>query len=948
MKEIVRIAARVSAYVLFWSWNAIFMAFMVLGFAPTLLPGLLTAVHAGMIPLQFLVLGAILVLIPVASVVLGLAVLRRSPAKLLTFGYGIEGPLMVIVAVRFFAVRQVMPMMGLLLTVVLLGLATLLWQIIDRSINERGPIFGHLRLAGLTLLLVVGLYASVWLAFYAIPIPIIIFRSIGELFGFGVRDMFTDLIQMGVWWMLLGALGILLMSYTATLLVVMPVAVPAFYIRAWWRGARHSVAANGRLRTGALSAAVVAVCIVSVLLTGRQPQHRAFALLENPPASPDEAKALLKRQGEIRAGLLNAYLSPGRYISAVGEVYHIRMLFMEAFRLSEVDAAPVQLVYEAVARPVLYEPVEPVESKEDNWQWDNRAFREEPARAAELYEAFFDEPIIDGEHDAVVRAARSTWSPNLAQTAWQSVDDREVHLVRQQVTITEHGDWAELELYEVYQNQTSQRQEVVYYFGLPESAVVTGVWLGNDSDRDDRFVYRVSPRGAAQAVYQEQMQYNLDPALVEQIGPRQYRLRVFPIEPQRIRWDDNGIASTFEEGPEMHMWLTYRVFADRDAWPLPRLADRRNVYWDCATERLVNGEEMQASGDWLPASVSATAPVVPVTHSITFPGGETVAARPVSDGDLPPVPNGVRLAAVLDRSRSMAAHGDQAEAALAQLARLPGADVDVYLTASPYRGEGPSRVKLHDVTLGEILYYGGQNAAEMLAQFDQLCTGDDYDAILVLTDGTGYGLDDDGIDVPLPDAPVWMVHLGGALPLGYDDPTLEAIQASGGGVASSLDEALSRLAVAMEAGEGDAPYDVVDGYVWQVVQGEAGGVSDDGFGAFGARRLILAEVYHNRGSLGQLETLDYLHAIAVEHSVVTPYSSMIVLVTEAQHRRLDNLEQQDDRFLREHEDVGETLPNMGATAVPEPEEWLLIAVAAGMLILYARKRWPNLLRRVVA
>jgi putative PEP-CTERM system integral membrane protein len=336
-----------------------------------------------------------------------------------------------------------------------------------------------------------------------------------------------------------------------------------------------------------------------------------------------------------------------------------------------------------------------------------------------------------------------------------------------------------------------------------------------------------------------------------------------------------------------------------------------------------------------------------VTHQVTFPGGEMVVARPVSDGNLSQIPDGVRLAVVLDRSRSMAAREEEVKSALAQLTGLPGADVDVYLTASLYRGEDPSRAKLHDVTLEDTLYYGGQNAAQMLAQFDQLRTGDDYDAILVLTDGTGYGLDDDGIDVPLPDAPVWMVHLGGALPLGYDDPTLEAIQASGGGVVGSLDEALARLAVAMEVGEGNASYDVVDGYVWQVIEGGAGGASDDVFGPFGARRLILAEMYRNRGSLGQLETLDYLHAIAVEQSVVTPYSSMIVLVNEAQHKRLDDLEQQDDRFLREHEDVGETVPNMGVTAVPEPEEWLLLGVAAAMLILYARKRWPNLLRRVV-
>jgi len=87
--------------------------------------------------------------------------------------------------------------------------------------------------------------------------------------------------------------------------------------------------------------------------------------------------------------------------------------------------------------------------------------------------------------------------------------------------------------------------------------------------------------------------------------------------------------------------------------------------------------------------------------------------------------------------------------------------------------------------------------------------------------------------------------------------------------------------------------------------------------------------------MGRLETLDYLHAIAVEHSVVTPYSSMIVLVTERQERLLDRLETDGDRFEREHEDVGET-EAVSVTGVPEPEEWLLIILAAAMLIWYAR------------
>ena len=493
-------------------------------------------------------------------------------------------------------------------------------------------------------------------------------------------------------------------------------------------------------------------------------------------------------------------------------------------------------------------------------------------------------------------------------------------------------------------NQTTQRQEVVYYFSLPESAVITGVWLGNSADRNERFTYRISPRGAAQAMYRNEVRYNYDPALVEQIGPRQYRLRVFPVEPERWRRDRTSDRSTVEEGPPLHMWLTWRVLASGDAWPLPRLAEKRNIYWDEASVRLMNGQPMEADEEtWLPASVPATSPVQPVSHRVDLASGETVIARPVSSGDLPSIPDGLQLAVVLDRSRSMVEQAADVEAALAQLTKAAaGATVDVYLTASQYRGEAPSRAKLAKLDLSNIMYYGGQNAAELLAQFGDLQAGQVYDAVLVLTDGTGYELGAGEVEVPVPNAPVWMVHLGGDLPLGYDDGTLEAIQASGGGVAGNVEEALTRLAVAFEAEGQVSASDVIDGYVWQTVPtgaAEAADVASDGaFAAFAARRLILAEMHRHRGALDQLATLDHLHAIAIEQGIVTPYSSMIVLVNEWQQKRLDALEERSDRFQREYEEVGETVPQspFSVTGVPEPEEWLLLALAAAMLIWYAR------------
>jgi putative PEP-CTERM system integral membrane protein len=942
------------AYGLFWSWNVIFLAFMLLGFAPKMLPELLTAVQLDQVPPVFLAYAVILSAIPVVTVILGLTLLRGDPDRQFMLGYGVEGPLMLLVAIRFFAVRELTPPLAVLLIVAGLGIATYLWQLLDQKIDSRGAWLLYGRVAGLTLLLLAGLYASTWLAFYAVPLGVALGRVVIDFLGHlprFVNDLWQSIltldwreIQWG--WLPFVVLGSILIGYTATLVVVMPIAVLILYSRAWWRGLQALFAASSRRWALGLSTAIVILTVLVFVLANRQPQQRAFALLEDTPATPTEAKALLDQQAAIRAGLLNAYLSPLRYFSAVGDVTHVREMYRHELKLSDRGAEQVQQLYETVAQPVLYMPVNPPAATDTNRR-ENRAQREESRQAAELYQNFFDQPIVEAEREAVIRAARSTWSIEQARTTWLVFDDREVHLKEQAVTISEHGDWAEVELYEVYQNQTGERQEVVYYFSLPESAVITGLWLGNGPDRTERFAYRVSPRGAAQAVYRNEVRYFRDPALVEQIGPRQYRLRVFPVQPQSRRWNDSGERPIIEEGPPLFMWLTYQVLAQDSAWPLPRLAEKRNVYWDKASMRLVNGQPLTGNASaWLPASIPATNPVEAVAHRVNFPGGKSVLVEPVAAADLPQPHANLNLAVVLDRSRSMANFEVEVKSALARLSELAevGASVEVYLTASSSRGEEPSRVGLAKLDPAGIIYYGGQNAAELLVQFDTLQRGEAYDAVLVLTDGSGYEVGADGLKVPIPPVPVWMVHLAGNFPLGYDDGTLAAIQASGGGVAGSVDEALTRLAVALEAGQSESAPDVIDGYAWTTIPTQTAGSEarvivhkpGDAFAAFAARRLILAEMQRQRGQLTEVETLDELHAIAVEHSVVTPYSSMIVLVNDQQRQLLKKLENREDRFQREYEEVGETenADPFEVTGVPEPEEWLLLGLAVGMLGWY--------------
>ncbi len=537
---------RVWGYGLFWSWNLIFLAFMALGFAPQVLPSLIDSVRISQSPPEFLLYAVVLTLIPLASVLLALTVLRREPGKLLVLGYGVEGPLMLILGLRFFVVREATAAVTLMLVLAGLGMATLLWQLLDRKIDERGPLASILRLAGLTLMLALGVYAAVWLAFYIVPLTALTLQGLGEIVGDLpriLRDLFDALSSPDWWRNLLEAwrmiplivLGTILGIYTATLLVALPIAVTVIYAQAWLRAWRATARGGiGRPLAVAVPALVLVLAVSLVLIANRQPQRQAFDLLAQPPASPVEAEALLDQQQTIRKGLLNAYLAPQRYISAVGEVRHVRDLYKEAFKLPVDQAVRVQNLYEGLARPLLYELVNPSKPTAD---WDHQALQREPREAAELYESFFDESIVDGEHDTVVRAIRSNWNVEQATTAWQAIDDREVRLVQQDVTVAEHGDWAEVELHEEYQNVTGMRQEVVYYFSLPELAVVTGLWLGNSDDRDAASAYRVSPRGAAQAAYRNEVRRQIDPALVEQIGPRQYRLRIFPVEPQT---DDLG------------------------------------------------------------------------------------------------------------------------------------------------------------------------------------------------------------------------------------------------------------------------------------------------------------------------------------------------------------------------------------------------------------------------
>jgi putative PEP-CTERM system integral membrane protein len=240
----------------------------------------------------------------------------------------------------------------------------------------------------------------------------------------------------------------------------------------------------------------------------------------------------------------------------------------------------------------------------------------------------------------------------------------------------------------------------------------------------------------------------------------------------------------------------------------------------------------------------------------------------------------------------------------------------------------------------------------MLRQFDQLRGDTVYDAILLVTDEGSYELADDDKTLPFMPAPLWMVHVSG-LPKAYDDTTLEAIQQSGGGVATSIEEVVRRMATTAAAG--DSVIGVADGYAWHLTMPEQP-VSDstpamatgktDGFEALAARYFILG--LSQQADMTALANLDMVHRIAKTYAIVSPYSSMIVLVNEAQQKALEEAEAQSDRFDREVETGHEALEKpfnplhtQNEATIPEADTMILAGLAVLLLGWLGLKKWMS-------
>lgn len=909
--------------IFFWIFNASLLTVAYVGIFPFFGIALIKDALLGQVPLDFLIPFIGLVGVPttctIARIAPHLKRSRKTPKRkslsLFQFFYSLEAPLLLLCMIRFFWLRDLTPGATLLLLTGFIGtIAHLHWLHSQQNTTIQpepetssphplsSPSSPHSlppssstwwHLAGHTLMLVISLYMATIAIFYVLPFTVLIVQALPYVPGAIVEFLISAPVTVPILILVVG-------------IGTAPFGMAIVYFRAWRRSLNQLIDRYD-IWAGAFTVGIFAIWLTLFLTLQQPPEMQAFKWLETPAQTREERQELLQKSGLIRQGLLNAYLGTYRYPRSVQDK-HIYELYRYSLGLLEGEAQTIQGFFNMLLAPFTYEG--------DPW--------EDSDRAEKLYAQFFDTPILRGEKPAIEKAIQSTFDRNGAKAGLADIDARRVWLAEQQITVTPHGDWADVELYEVYANQTPQRQEILYYFSLPESAVITGLWLGETGDRVLRFPFVVSTRGAAQAVYNTEVQRSQDPALLEQVGPRNYRLRAFPIP-------------AANEKKNMHLWLTYKVLKQDDGWHLPDLHERRNLFWTGDTKRMINGERGAAKDQWLPATLPAEEGVA-IAHQLALPWGAYVQADPFPESSYQ-LPHDRRFAVILDGSYSMNDHQSAIEQTFQWLTEniLTQNSADLYLTtAAPAQ---PKRFdNLQDVAnWQDAIFYGTLQPSEMLQQFQQLRGDTNYDAVLLVTDSGSYELSTDSqVSLSMP-APLWLVHLN-ELQFAYDDATIQAIQVSGGGISTDVEEVMQRLGTQPTKGNRTSLLNVVDGYAWYLTQvADPSIASPDGFEALAARQWVthLSE-YVKPDQMGELDTI---HAVTKEYGIVSPYSSMIVLVNDQQREALKQAEQSDDRFNREIEDQQGLPQATSISAVPEPAEWLLLLVGLFMLwFIYQRQR----------
>lgn len=930
MKILTMIAA-ILVHGIFWFWNTLFLIVACTFLIPHLALPSISGTLAGSTPLSFAIYSVLCIVFPIICFVTALFKFKKDTATLTRIFFGFELPLFFLLLLRIVMLRDMNN--GLVHLLFNFTVAFCAFIYLQCWSTNTTPSFrqSYLRFSLACIVLMVGVYFALLLLPFAIPL---LFEFITVLFSWDFWAVVTQFLLNP-----LTLVFVLLAVATSGLFLISPLLVVYFYLKTFVTEYQSAVGRAGKSPLIAIAAGIMVVNLALFITLNQQPQPAVFAALEE-----IEKQGLHPGQIEdklaAREGLVNAYLAAWRYVSPQATSNAVTRSFQNAFG-SDTSAIAIasQTLFNTVAKPFLY-------------TGDN--FQEEHDKAAEYYAQIFDSPIAKAEKDSILRSIEVTWERESAAAGLINAASETVLVRQQRIDVEVLEGTARVSVFHQLENQTFNPHEVTLHFTLPEEAVLTGLWLSDDPDDLKKYPYVLAPRGAAQQVYNNEVTRRVDPSLLEQVGPRQFRLRAFPVPARthaaRAGGRNFGYSWTKSDAEALFIKFDYETLPTPNGhWPAPVLLEKRNLYWDASTERYLNGETFNEQA-WLPKHLGPA--LDPGKTLATNMGDFVIKATPIGTSSLStvPLPQGLRFAVLVDGSYSMRSKVDSIKSALAELTQQG-------VTTATWLCQTSCQTPVTDI--GQSAFFGNAHVLQQLQGLQAEIDVSAYDAVVVLTDAGSYELERALTSTPegrvAAIETLLLVHLNGELPYAYNDQILAMLRHGNSGIATSMTDALRnytlRIGLHTTAAHSQpilSPqlFAVTENYAWTTEAHDAIGeaTASQGLQKMAARRWLHFKA--NASEPLSLQTLDEIHQLAKQYNIVTDYSSMIVLVNDRQKDALKDAENAADRFDREvetgTEDISSPSDVFSVVAVPEPEEWMLLGIAALFCgVIYRRRKYPS-------
>ncbi len=873
------------AYPLFWGYNLIYLGFILL--TSNLFFILLTSNSPISIPWNVALMVYILIFTPIISSVIGaLKSFRTNTEKLNQLLFGVELPIVILALIRLIFIREMTPVFWLFFLGISISIIGFLLIVFDFKPKSNLKFIALLFSQEVSV--VIAAYFGVLTAFF---MPIILVSFIKFLISINYLAFFAGLITAIIstaglallYSVLFFIFMFLLFVFTVGFFIVTPIVCIFMYSGSFFTKFKELKERLNLKKARIISYSFAVVFIALGVVLSIQPDSSWY---EGKPV-----QELLKNQDKLRTTLVNNYLARYRYLGD-NRIDFIKEGYINVLGLNKSFADTAQKAFTVVALPFIYQG----------------NFVKDAESAGEKYEEIFDANIQDGERKIILKALKTTNTRDEIKAGLLDKDKKTVKRISKKITTEADKDSliAKVSIQEEYENTTSEIQEVYYEFYLPEGAVITSLKLGPNLEYEGV----ISPKGAARKTYENQVRRRIDPALLEQTGPRQYRMRVFPIPT-----DKSKQKIKFE-------YLTY-IDPETGEVPLPVITQERNVF---SKEQSRNIKPVKVETKGLNTELAQ--------YSKIDSGYVYFVPHKKSTFNLNDI-KGLKIAFLLDKSYSSKdiSWGNYIKSNLPIIDLIKNNQMDLYF----FSDELGQRIKLRSPKqIRRFELYGKTHRLNALQAIP-----DNYDVVLMFTDSSDFDSHIKPEKSKPFEFPVYLIHANGNIPQYIDDLTINVIKSGGKSVTTPI-QAFKHFSLSQNANI----LDVNDYGTWfysKTLPDKAIKAAPESYFNTMAANMYIKSLIKEQDT-SDIQVLDNIHSLAKEFSAVTPYSSLIALVNDRQKQALKEAEAKDDRFRADYDigaeslesPSGEGLLNVGS--VPEPEEWLLIFLVFAILLAYLNKK----------